>query len=104
MLFDAARARRNGRLLTKGQRDREWVRGVLLIDEERDAELMRIVRVARLVEPVKRSDLLPPLRDVQVVAVRPGWWTLTGFERITEPPPGDTACYQQSWFMEPVRR
>lgn len=104
VFFEATCARRQGRLLSKAQRDRAWVRGLLLIDEQRDPELMRVVRVARLVEKTTlTTDVLPPLHDAQVVAVRPCWWTITGFERIVQPPPGETACFQQSWFLQPFR-
>jgi hypothetical protein len=77
VFFEATCARRQGRLLSKAQRDRARVRGLLLIDEQRDPELMRVVRVARLVEKTTlTTDVLPPLHDAQVVAVRPGWWTI----------------------------
>ena len=103
VFFEATCARYQGRLLSKAQRDRGWVRGLLLIAEQRDAELLRVVRVARLVEKSKlTTDVLPPLHDAQVVAVRPGWWTITGFERLVEPPPGEAVCYQQSWFLQPI--
>jgi hypothetical protein len=104
VFFEATCARRRGRLLTKAQHDRAWVQGLLLINEQRDPELMRVVRVARLVDQTGLTkDILPPLHDAQVVAVRPGWWTITGFERLVEPPPGESACFQQSWFLQPVR-
>jgi hypothetical protein len=107
MEFEATCARREGRLLSKAQRDRAWVRGVLVISEQRDNELNRVVRVARLLEPdqINQADALPPLHDAQMVEVRPDWWTITGFERVEchGAGPGEKACYQQSWFMVPVK-
>jgi hypothetical protein len=106
--FEATCARREGRLLSKAQRDRAWVRGLLVISEQRDSELHRIVRVARLLKTghISPDDVLSPLRDAQVVEVRPDWWTITGFERVEckGAGPGEKACYQQSWFMVPVKQ
>jgi hypothetical protein len=102
--FEVARARLNGRLLSKGQRDRGWVAGELEIAEQHDGELQRVVRVARLLEcAATRTDALPPLHDAQLVAARSGWWTISGFERLPDTVPGQTACYQQSWFLVPVK-
>jgi hypothetical protein len=48
------------------------------------------------------ADVLPPLHDVDVVEIRPNWWTLTGFERIADSLPGEPTCCQQSWFLVPI--
>lgn len=108
VLFEAAPARRHGKLLNKFQRDRGWVKGHLLVEERHDAELHRMTRVARLVAAttggVTNRDMLPVLHDAQLIAASTDWWTITGYERLPAegPVPGELVCFQQSWFLVPA--
>jgi hypothetical protein len=63
VVVTATRARERGRLLSKYQRDRQWCDGELTVSEDRDSELRRIVRVARLVHG--SHDIIPPLLDAK---------------------------------------
>ena len=57
-----------------------WRVGELYVDERRDADLNRTVRVARFTEPTfPDRDLMPPLHDVQLVTAKPDLLTLTGY-------------------------
>jgi hypothetical protein len=99
---NATRARDKGRLLSKFQRDRRWREGTLTIIEERDPELHRVLRVARLKQP-DGTDVLPPLLDATIIAMTVDQWSITGFERLEEERVGgDAVCYQQSWLITPV--
>lgn len=106
--FEAAPARRHGKLLNKFQRDRGWVRGHLLVEERHDVELHRMTRVARLVATtsggVTNRDVLPVLHDALLIAASTDWWTITGYERLPAegPVPGELVCFQQSWFLVPA--
>lgn len=93
-------ARSAGRILSKYQRDRAWREGMLTIVEERDADLRRVVRVARL--RYGDRDVLPPLFDAQVVTLTEGAWSITGYERVPNDTVGDLVAYQQSWIVAPV--
>ena len=101
MQCEVARARTEGLLLSKYQRDRTWQRGELSVKEGPDPELHRVVRIAHLRGPGS-VDIVPPLHDVQLIELRAGWWTLTGYERIEGSVPGQMVCFQQSWFLVPV--
>jgi hypothetical protein len=77
--FDAAPVRQDGYLMPKWQQHHVWRVGELYVDERRDADLNRTVRVARFSEPTfPDRDLLPPLHDVQLVSAKPDLFTLTG--------------------------
>lgn len=102
MKVEAARARREGVLLSKHQRDTGWVTGTLSLSEERDAELHRICRVAHL-RLTHGGEDVPPLFDATVIEMRGGWMTITGFERVYSRVPGKIVSYQQSWFICPVQ-
>ncbi len=69
--------------------------GDLRVEYVLDAVRLRHLRVARLVDPgaPTRGELLPVLLDVQLVAMSPGAFTLSGFERI------DGAEYAQAWIV-----
>lgn len=81
MRCEVARARTEGRLLSKYQRDRTWQKGELTVRDAPDPEVHRIVRIAHL-RGADQTDILPPLHDVQLIELCAGWWTLTGYERI----------------------
>jgi hypothetical protein len=73
--------------------------GELTVSEDRDAELRRIVRVARLVHGSR--DIFVPLLDATLIEMRSGPWTLTGFERVPDDALGELVAYQQSWLVMP---
>lgn len=101
MEFDACPFRRNGLVIPKWQRGSLVVRGQLVVEEVRDLELHRMVRVARLLG-ADRTDLLPPLHDVVLVACKIDLWTFTGYERQPNAWSADQVCYQQSWALIPA--
>src|SRR5262245_5557200 len=96
MRFRVLRLRRRGRPLPR----HEWqacapVTGDLRVEQLYDQDLLRHLRLARLVD-VGRSagpDALPALYDPVLVAMSPQAFTLMGFERI------DGAEYAQSWLV-----
>ena len=82
--FEAAPVRQDGYLMPKWQQHHVWRVGELYVDERRDADLNRTVRVARFTEPTfPDRDLMPPLHDVQLVTAKPDLFTLTGYEVST---------------------
>ncbi len=70
------------------------VAGDLRIEYVQDRVRLRHLRVARLVDhgSPTRSELLPLLLDVQLVAMSPSAFTLSGFERV------DGTEYAQAWI------
>jgi hypothetical protein len=70
------------------------VAGDVRVEYLLDRVRLRHLRVARLVDDRSpmRGELLPMLLDVQLVAMSPGAFTLSGFERI------DGAEYAQVWL------
>ena len=71
--------------------------GDLRVEQLYDEDLLRHLRLARLVD-VRRStgpDALPALYDPVLVAMSPQAFTLMGFERI------EGADYAQSWLVAP---
>ena len=100
MEFVVYRCRREGAVLPRHVMWSTKVRGDLYITEERDAELHRTTRVARVRS--EGSELVEPLRDVMVVSAKPDWWTLTGWERIDSGSLGSVRTFQQSWVMIPA--
>jgi len=96
MRFSVMRLRHRGRPLPK----REWayraqVVGELRVEQLYDEELLRHIRIARLVSLVRVTgpEELPALYDPQLIAMSPQAFTLAGFERI------DGADYAQSWLI-----
>jgi len=73
--------------------------GELRVEEVRDSELGRYVRIATFLAVDWRgtdAPLLPTLLDVRIIAMSPLAFTLTGFERI------DGVEYAQSWLVVPA--
>ena len=96
MRFSVLRLRHRGRPLPK----REWanrtqVVGELRVEQLYDDELLRHIRIARLVSltRVTGPEVFPVLYDPQLIAMSPQAFTLAGFERI------DGADYAQSWLI-----
>ena len=78
------------------------VRGVLRLREDHAQDLMRLCRVAEL---LNASTGLPvegllPLYDATIIAADGFSWTLTGFERVWDA--GRTIDYAQTWLVDPV--
>ena len=94
MRFSVLRLRHRGRPLPK----REWanrtpVAGELRVEQLYDEDLLRHVRIARLVSltRVTGPEELPALYDPMLIAMSPHAFTLAGFERI------EGVDYAQSW-------
>ena len=96
MRFRVLRLRLRGRPLPRREwQAREPVVGDLRVEQLFDEELLRHLRLARLVD-IGRSagpDALPALYDPVLVAMSPQAFTLMGFERI------EGAEYAQSWLV-----
>jgi hypothetical protein len=96
MRFRVLRLRHRGRPLPR----REWQaraphEGDLRVEQLYDEDLLRHLRLARLVD-IRRSagpDALPALYDPVLVAMSPLAFTLMGFERI------EGVDYAQSWLV-----
>jgi len=101
MRFDVYPVRREGRLIPRHAMWAGRVRGDLFVIEVRDAELNRSVRVATIVANDPHRELLPPLLDATLVAVKPDWWTMTGWERSPEATDAQPRAYMQSWILIP---
>lgn len=101
MEFQAYPLRRDGKLLPHHLRWTGGVRGDLYVQERHDSELSRVVKVASLLEPSSRKELLKPLHDIVLLSVKPDWWTMTGWERVIEDTTGYTRALQQSWILVP---
>ena len=71
-----------------------WV-GDLRNEEIRDEQLMRYVRIARVLvlDRPRAADVLGELFEPQIIAMSPQAFTLSGLERL-----GDQ-CYAQSWLV-----
>jgi len=96
MRFSVLRLRHRGRPLPK----REWsnrtpVAGELRVEQLYDEELLRHIRIARLVSltRVTGPEELPTLYDPMLIAMSPQAFTLAGFERI------EGTDYGQSWLI-----
>ncbi|MFO1323317.1 MAG: hypothetical protein U1F15_04560 [Burkholderiales bacterium] len=99
MRFSVLRLRHRGRPLPR----REWqgrapVVGDLRVEHLYDEDLLRHLRLARLVDPVRSSgpDALPVLYEPVLIAMSPQAFTLSGYERI------EGADYAQSWLVAPA--
>jgi hypothetical protein len=74
-----------------------WI-GDLRIEEIRDEQLMRYVRTARVLvlDRPRATNVLAELFELQIIAMSPQAFTLSGYERI-----GDQ-CYAQSWLVREI--
>ena len=70
--------------------------GFLSVKERKDHRLGRVARVARLIDPKEPGDidLMPELRDAQLLGVKDNLMTLSGYERVAD------HDYAQSWKVE----
>ena len=96
MRFCVLCLRHRGRLLPK----REWTNrtpavGDLRVEQLYDEDLLRHVRIARIVSLVRvtGAEEMPALYDPVLIAMSPQAFSLAGFERI-----GGTD-YAQSWLV-----
>ena len=96
MRFHVLRLRYRGRPIPK----REWANRTLVIGDLRveqlyDEELLRHIRIARLVSltRVRDPEDFPALHDPVLIAMSPQAFTLAGYERI------DGADFAQSWLV-----
>lgn len=78
------------------------VTGTFQVVEERDSELSRSVRVARILAVPPTATPLLELYDVTIISAKPDWWTFTGWERIQDGSGVLPRTYQQSWILIPV--
>jgi hypothetical protein len=103
MQFQVYRLRREGRLLPRHSMWTTKVVGHLCVDEIRDKELSRHVRFARLdLTPGVPLLGVPTLHNATLVSARPGWWTMTGWERVEEGSDPLPRTFQQSWVLIPL--
>ena len=74
-----------------------WV-GDLRIEELRDEQLLRYIRMARVLvlDRPRAADVLGELYEPQIIAMSPQAFTLSGYERV------DDQCYAQSWLVRDV--
>jgi hypothetical protein len=96
MRFRILRLRFLGRPLPQREwRNRMPVIGDLRVEQLYDEELLRHVRLARVVSLVRVTgpEELPALYDPVLIAMSPQAFTLAGFERI------EGADYAQSWLV-----
>lgn len=99
MIFEAYPMRSVGRVLMMHQRCSYAVRGTLLVAERHVHDLGRHSRVAEI--QVEEGQSLPPLHDCVLLKAGPGFWSMTGFERI-EGANGRITDYVQTWVLCPV--
>lgn len=101
VLFDVIRTRRHGVLLPRWQLGSlPRYRGVLVVEERRDPEFGRTLRIARLIDMSRPTDDPPWLMDSVLLQANDSRLVLTGFERIED---GITKTdYAQTWILEPV--
>jgi hypothetical protein len=96
MRFRVVRLRHRGRPLPRREwQSREAHEGDLRVEQLYDEDLLRHLRLARLVDVARssRPDALPALYDPVLVAMSPQAFTLMGFERIVG------VEYAQSWLV-----
>lgn len=103
MEFNAYVCRREGRQVPRHLLWQQRVKGELLVHEDRDPVLHRVVRIARLVksENTVTTDQLPPLRDPVLLSAKANQWTITGWELIEVGVDIEPRAYQQSWILVP---
>ncbi len=75
------------------------MRGTLTLGERYVQDLGRHSRVAEI--QVEEGESLPPLHDAVLLKAGPGFWSMTGFERI-EGANGRITDYVQAWVLCPV--
>lgn len=80
------------------------VRGILRLREEYAQDLMRLCRVAELIDPGTGQSVegVLPLYDAQLIAADGFSWTLTGFERFWDA--GRLIDYAQTWLVDPAEQ
>ena len=96
MRFRVLRLRHRGRPLPRREwQGREPQVGDLRVEQLYDEELLRHLRLARLVDIQRTAghEALPALYDPVLVAMKPQAFTLMGFERI------QGVEYAQSWHV-----
>lgn len=81
------------------QRGSRSVRGTLIVGERHVHDLGRHSRVAEI--QVEAGESLPPLHDCMLLKAGPGFWSMTGFERI-EDATGRITDYVQTWVLCPL--
>ena len=103
MLFLVLPTRRLGVTLPRHQSAfKSAVRGCLCIRDHFDPVLSRYSRIARLTDvESKTKDLLQPLFDAYLVAIRDDSMTLAGFE-THDVFDGTKATYAQTWVVTAV--
>ena len=99
MRFAVVPMRFHGRPLPHAERANRqpWV-GDVRIEEMRDEQLMRYVRMARVLvfDRPRQADVLGELLEPQIIAMSPHAFTLSGYERV------GAQCYAQSWLVRHV--
>ena len=96
MRFQVLCLRYHGRPIPKREwRNRPPVVGDLRVEQLYDEELLRHVRIARLVSLVRvvGPEDFPTLYDPVLIAMSPLAFTLAGFERV------EGVDYAQSWLV-----
>lgn len=66
------------------------------------AYLLRHVRVATLEAGNGHQVVLGPLLDAVLVAAKPDWWTMTGWERVDDAVSARGKAHAQSWILMPL--
>ena len=94
--------RKEGPLLSRHVMWAGKVRGALFVLEERDVELHRSIRVAKIIRTAPHAQLLPALFDAVLIGAQPDWWTITGWERIEDGISDRARAYAQSWILIPT--
>lgn len=102
MKFNVYRLRDHGKAVPRFMRFTRPVVGHLHVGEVPMSDLHRSSKVAKVLD----DNGLPmpgiePICDVTLVEARQGWWTMTGFERISNDL-GHDVDYAQSWILIPV--
>ena len=88
-----------GRVIMMHQRGNHSVRGTLVVNERHVQDLGRHSRVAEI--QVEDGESLPPLHDAVLLKAGPGFWSMTGFERI-ESDSGRITDFVQTWVLCPL--
>lgn len=102
MKFTVFRMRDHGKVVPRFLRFSRPTVGHLDVSSATQSDLNRVTKVAKLLDDqgLPLSDP-PPMCDVTLVEARQGWWTMTGFERISNEL-GHDVDYAQSWILIPV--
>ncbi len=98
MLVQIHRLRERGRPLPKHQfAFKQAIAGCLSVHEERDSLLNRHTRVARLRETENSNELLPALRDAQLIEMTRERLILSGIERLEDITINRVEDFAQTW-------